>query len=124
MNAIYTQIYLLPLTKEYIEVFTMEPKPNDALLSILKRVPYQKLSPYKEQERCGCFYIVKNINPNPYCHTEFLPVDDLPILFDYLLQRGYEIDTRLTKMLIQGKSAATKRNLVCYIRYPKEESKV
>ncbi len=117
MYALYTRLYLHPITKEYIEVFMVEPKPKGPLLSILKRVAPLKLSPYKGFNQCeGCIYLVKNINPDRRCSTEFLAVDDLPILFCFLTDNGYDIDTKLTKLMIQGKSAATKRNLVCYIR--------
>ena len=118
MYALCTETYLDPHTKEYLEIFTIEPKPKGPLLSILKRMPYQKLSPYKLNDKCGCFYAVKNINPDAGCHTEFLPVEDLPVLFHYMTLHGYEIDTKLTKMLFAGKSAAKKRGLVCYIRFP------
>ncbi len=117
MYALYTRLYLHPITKEYIEVFMVEPKPKGPLLSILKRVAPLKLSPYKGFNQCeGCIYLVKNINPDRRCSTEFLAVDDLPILFCFLTDNGYDIDTKLTKLMVQGKSAATKRNLVCYIR--------
>lgn len=117
MYALTTRVYLEPITKEYIEVFQVEPKPKGVLLSILKQVAPLKLSPYKGFQSCeGCIFLVKNINPNRRCSTDFLAVDDLPLLFCFLTENGYDIDTKLTKLLVQGKSAATKRNLVCYIR--------
>ena len=62
------------------------------------------------------YYLVKNLNPDRRCSTEFLAMEDLPLLFCFLTENGYDIDTKLTKLMVQGKSAATKRNLVCYIR--------
>ena len=122
MYALTTRVYLEPITKEYIEVFQVEPKPKGKLLSILKQVAPLKLSPYKGFQSCeGCIFLVKNINPNRRCSTEFLAVDDLPLLFCFLTENGYDIDTKLTKLLVQGKSAATKRNLVCYIRRSPEK---
>ena len=117
MYALSTRLYLHPTTKEYIEVFQVEPKPKGALLSILKRVAPLKLSPYKGFNDCeGCIYLVKNLNPDRRCSTEFLAMEDLPLLFCFLTENGYDIDTKLTKLMVQGKSAATKRNLVCFIR--------
>ena len=122
MYALTTRVYLEPITKEYIEVFQVEPKPKGKLLSILKQVAPLKLSPYKGFQSCeGCIFLVKNINPNRRCSTDFLAVDDLPLLFCFLTENGYYIDTKLTKLLVQGKSAATKRNLVCYIRRSPEK---
>jgi hypothetical protein len=122
MYALTTRVYLEPITKEYIEVFQVEPKPKGKLLSILKQVAPLKLSPYKGFQSCeGCIFLVKNINPNRRCSTDFLAVDDLPLLFCFLTENGYDIDTKLTKLLVQGKSAATKRNLVCYIRRSPEK---
>ena len=122
MYALSTRVYLEPITKEYIEVFQVEPKPKGKLLSILKQVAPLKLSPYKGFQSCeGCIFLVKNINPNRRCSTDFLAVDDLPLLFCFLTENGYDIDTKLTKLLVQGKSAATKRNLVCYIRRSPEK---
>ena len=103
-------------------MFQVEPKPKGKLLSILKQVAPLKLSPYKGFQSCeGCIFLVKNINPNRRCSTDFLAVDDLPLLFCFLTENGYDIDTKLTKLLVQGKSAATKRNLVCYIRRSPEK---
>jgi hypothetical protein len=117
MYALTTRLYLDPITKEYIEVFQIDPKPKGVLLSILKQVTPLKLSPYKGFKQCeGCIYLVKNINPNRRCSTDFLAMEDLPMLFCFLTENEYDIDTKLTKLLVQGKSAATKRNLVCYIR--------
>ena len=122
MYALTTRVYLEPITKEYIEVFQVEPKPKGVLLSILKQVAPLNLSPYKGFQSCeGCIFLVKNINPNRRCSTDFLAVDDLPLLFCFLTENGYDIDTKLTKLLVQGKSAATKRNLVCYIRRSPEK---
>lgn len=122
MYALSTRVYLEPITKEYIEVFQVEPKPKGKLLSILKQVAPLKLSPYKGFQSCeGCIFLVKNINPNRRCSTDFLAVDDLPLLFCFLTENGYDIDTKLTKLLVQGKSAATKRNLVCYFRRSPEK---
>ena len=117
MYSLSTRLYLHPTTKEYSEVFMVEPKPNEPLLSILKRVAPLKLSPYKGFNDCqGCIYLVKNLNPERRCSTEFLAMEDLPLLFSFLIENNYEIDTTLTKLIIKGKSAATNRNLVCYIR--------
>ena len=80
MYALTTRVYLEPITKEYIEVFQVEPKPKGKLLSILKQVAPLKLSPYKGFYSCeGCIFLVKNINPNRRCSTDFLAVDDLPL---------------------------------------------
>ena len=122
MYALTTRVYLEPITKEYIEVFQVEPKPKGKLLSILKQVAPIKLTQNKGFQSCeGCIFLVKNINPNRRCSTDFLAVDDLPLLFCFLTENGYDIDTKLTKLLVQGKSAATKRNLVCYIRRSPEK---
>ncbi len=117
MYALTTRMYLHPTSKEYIKVFMVEPRPKGPLLSILKRVAPLKLSPYKGFNDCeGCIYLVINLNPERRCSTEFLDMDDLPLLFCFLTENGYDIDTKLTKLMVQGKSAATKRDLVCYIR--------
>ena len=117
MYALTTRMYLHPTSKEYIKVFMVEPRPKGPLLSILKRVAPLKLSPYKGFNVCeGCIYLVLNLNPERRCSTEFLAMDDLPLLFCFLTEHGYDIDTKLTKLMVQGKSAATKRDLVCYIR--------
>ena len=61
MYALTTRVYLEPITKEYIEVFQVEPKPKGVLLSILNQVAPLKLSPYKGFQSCeGCIFLVKN----------------------------------------------------------------
>ena len=62
MYALSTRMYLHPTTKEYSQVFQVEPKPKGALLSILKRVAPLKVSPYKGFNDCeGCIYVVLSL---------------------------------------------------------------
>ena len=47
MYALTTRVYLEPITKEYIEVFQVEPKPKAVLVGILKHERPLKQSPLK-----------------------------------------------------------------------------
>ena len=88
----------------YRELIVVYPKPNGMLLTIVKQLPPTKLSPFKQVSDgvCypTCFYTI--MNPLNLC--EFLCVNDIALLFGFLNENGYHIDTQITKIMMKAKS--------------------
>jgi hypothetical protein len=52
------------------------------------------------------------MNPNSCC--EMLCVENLVILFNYLVNNGFNVDTNITKIMF--KSDVQLKNLICFIK--------
>lgn len=112
MYQITSEIYLDKFNKCYKKIIIISPKP-DTLKSIIKTIPREKLSPYDESHHCCQTNRCLNafLNPNKKC--ELLCVDQISILFQYLLAKGFIINTDITK--IMQDSDVKIHNLICFI---------
>tara|TARA_A100001011_G_scaffold103775_1_gene109716 strand:+ start:979 stop:1347 length:369 start_codon:yes stop_codon:yes gene_type:complete len=101
----------------YIKVLTLDrmPAPGSSLNQIVKRVTIPKLSQFQQAtacnpiERCGNVFIKPGCSCNDYATEE-----DLPIIFTFLSQNNYTINTNVTQMLNQG-NVQSRYSLICYI---------
>jgi hypothetical protein len=111
--AIYSQPYFDTKTQSYRNIITINILPNGPFASLVTRVNFASLSPYKERDSSCGFAVISIKNKR-----ELMPIDELPMLFSFLMTNGYTIDTSLTKMLhisdIQMKSS---NNLISFILY-------
>ncbi len=115
MYQLTSEVWLDQQNQCYKKVIVITPPPTDpALIAITKLFNRVKLSPFKEQSACcpknNCLYIV--MNPNSCC-CEMLCVENLVILFNYLINNGYIVNTNITKMMY--KSNVQLKNLICFI---------
>ena len=100
MYQLKAEVYLDKYNECYKKVIVLSPPPKDnALKQITKLVNREKLSPFQERSPCcpedQCYYIV--LNPKNTC--EFLCVNQINLLFNYLLSNHYSIDTSVTKIM-------------------------
>jgi len=114
MYQLKAEVYLDKYNECYKKVIVLSPPPKDnALKQITKLVNREKLSPFQERSPCcpedQCYYIV--LNPKNMC--EFLCVNQINLLFNYLLSNHYSIDTSVTK--IMQDSDVKIKNLICFI---------
>jgi hypothetical protein len=95
----------------YINILVIHTFPNGPLAKLVKKIHTPKLSPFKSSlliENCvNAIYKIDNLN-------EFMTIDDIPTLFNYLLENGYTIDTSITKMMNMSDIKSTNK-LICYI---------
>lgn len=111
---IKSEVWLSKYDECYKKIITISPKPTDpSLIAITKLFNKEKLSPFQERSPCcpnnNCMYII--MNPNDKCHM--LCVDNIHILFGFLLQNGFSINTDLTKLML--KSQVQIKNLIAFI---------
>lgn len=116
MYQISSEVYLDKYNECYknILVITPPPLPKDkALIKITKQLRREKLSPFEENSPCcyknNCITAFKNID---HC-GDLLTVDDISILFGYLIKHKYKINTEITKMMQQSQVVIP--NLICFI---------
>ncbi len=106
--TIHSQLYY-NINKEYQFIFTIDRKPpsSDLLNNIIKTIQSSNLSAFHNNTKT-CILALLNPNNN----SEFLERTQISLLFTFLSQNGYTIDTNLTKMLVDVNQ---KKNLVCII---------
>ncbi len=114
MYMLRKEVYLDKYNECYKHVIVISPPPKEKILqNITKLVNREKLSPFKERSPCcpeaQCYYIV--LNPQNKC--DFLCIDQITLLFNYLFHNGFKIDTSVTK--IMQLSNSTPDNLICFI---------
>jgi hypothetical protein len=114
MYQLKAEVYLDRYNECYKKVIVIFlPLKDKVLKHITKLTNREKLSPFQERSPCcpedQCYYIV--LNPKQTC--EFLCVNQINLLFNYLLSNGYSIDTSVTK--IMQDSDVKIQNLICFI---------
>jgi hypothetical protein len=86
------------------------PPPSSPLNNIVKKVQVHKLSPFQDRDRQPCKYIFVNTdNPSEYATNE-----DIPKLFTWFKQNGYNIDSSTTIMLNQS-DVRMQYPILCFI---------
>ena len=114
MYILKKEVYLDRYNECYKHIIVISPKPTDpALIKITKLTNREKLSPFQQTSPCcpeeQCYYVV--MNPKNPC--EFLCIDQLTLLFNYLFSNGFKIDTSVTKVM--QNSSVKIDNLICFI---------
>ncbi len=108
------QTYLDQLDKCYKKIIVINSEPQGNLRNFVTRLRPNKLSPFKQNSNCGCsqscIYAFKNSDG---CN-KLLTVDDIPTLFNLIMQNGYTIDSGLTKMMNKSKVQVS-NDLLCFI---------
>lgn len=98
----------------YRKIIVVNDKPTGALLNITKQINLPKLSPFKVTSNCcpeqKCPYAITNLNDK----SELLCVNDIPMLFNYLVANGYTIDTKITKIM-QNSDIRMDNSLLCFV---------
>ena len=108
-----SSIYLDQYNECYKKIVIINQKPTGALLSLIRTIHSDKVSPFKATSPC-C--------PEPYCllailnplvTTELLCMDQIGDLFSFLTSNGYTIQYELTKIMQLSTQKIDK--LICYI---------
>ena len=116
MYKISTHIYNDKVNKCYKKILVCngKPKHDEALNQIIKTIRREKNSPYENFYCCEpvphCVHTI--LNPNN--KLDFLSVDNIDILFNFCLENGYKIETKMTRLLMKTKTYKNK-DIVCMI---------
>lgn len=108
--------YYDSIKQEYNNILTINKEADGPLKSITKRVRLNKLSPFESNTNLcrtsDCVIAVTKIN-NP---SELMCVNELPELFEYVVNNGYSIDNSITKIL-QKSGVKTDGETICMLQY-------
>jgi hypothetical protein len=111
-----SQPYYCSINQCYRQILVLNQKPTGPLYQISKRINPPKLSPFKEISVCcnqpTCIWAIKS--PDNKC--DLMCVEELPMLFQFLMNNGYIIDTSITKMMNES-SVKLNNPMICYISY-------
>lgn len=89
----------------YVKAISIDrmPGPNEPIKQIVKQVRFEKLSPFQEGSECNPIKTCGNVLIKPGSqYGEMATLDDIPLIFTWLFQNGYTVDTSITQMMNQG----------------------
>lgn len=114
MYQLTSEVWLDQQNQCYKKVLVITPIPTDpVLIAITTLKPRIRLSPFKEPSPCcpknNCLSVI--MNPTNPC--EMLCVENVVLLFSYLVNHGFTVNTSITKMMF--KSDVQLKNLICFI---------
>ena len=120
--TLFSQVYLDPYSKCYLNVVTINKIPKGPLRHKVKKINFPPLSPFNSFSDCNyrktCGLVITNLN-SPFCPRPLI-VDEIPDLFSFLTMNSYNIDTKLTNMMNKsdisiGNNHSSK--ILCFISY-------
>ena len=104
-----SEIYLDKCNKCYVNIITVNKMPTDPIFSsIVKLIRREKLSPFDVQNNCECRNSCLLAILNPENKRDLLCREDIGNLFCFLIENGYRIEYKITKIIKQ-------KNLICFI---------
>jgi hypothetical protein len=130
MFTLFSRPYLDTCSKNYYNIVTVNIPPPGPLAKFVQGVKFYPLSQFKSfdsssqtrSELCGLAIVAPFAaqGQGNGCKIPFVTTDNVPLLFSYLVENGYTIDTSLTKMTImtglkfQTQNANT---LIAFVKY-------
>lgn len=113
--------YYNSIKQEYTNILTINKDATGGpLSSITKRIRLNKLSPFESNtnlcRRPDCVIAITKLCGSNGCCNELMCIDELPELFEFLLNNGYTIDNSVTKVL-QKTGVRMDGEIICMIKY-------
>ncbi len=117
MYTLSSQTIYDNIKQSYSNIYVLDRKPTGDLEKIVKPLRVAKLSPFQHSrdDSCGPCKCAQAVY-NPHQPNEFLCIDDIAILFSWLADHDYTIDTSLTQVMNESKVRFKKR-FVCFIKH-------
>jgi len=134
---LYLEPFLNNFHKTYQNIITLSSMPDGPLADLVTTTSISKLSPFQQlnsisSNPSNCTYVLLRYPKNNAGSMSsiknaeyFMGHDDIPSIFSYLQSNGYEVDTKLTKMLFKSdvvggssqNSLSGNKKMICMIRY-------
>ena len=116
MYLLSVQTYLDQHFKCYKDIITINIFPNGPLGHIVSRITKNKLSTFQQNSPCcsesNCILAIKSINKFP----KLMCIDELPSLITFLSNNGYEIDTNITRLMLES-HVKLNNKILFFIKY-------
>jgi|LakMenE29Apr09ns_1017244.scaffolds.fasta_scaffold03882_2 hypothetical protein len=101
----------------YKSILSVNGIPNGPLKKLVRRIEYNKLSPFQQDGPCykydKCKYAI--IGGNKCC--EFMTNDEIYNLTNFLLSNGYQIENQLTNVLNNSEIKLSRNKLLYLVTY-------
>ena len=112
MYAIYSMPYFDSVMKNYYNILIIDPLPND-LSSYVKRIHPPSLTNNfgSNRIRLDCIYAFISKKDQP----QLMTVDELPQLFTIFIEKGYNINTKITNMILKTDVLPEGKKVIAYI---------
>jgi hypothetical protein len=127
------QPFLDTYNKCYKNIITTNIIPQGPLRNLVRQIKIPPLSPFQSPgpcnpiQKCGLAITTLGMYDNYYtgqAHCEkygsgcgLMTPDELPNLFSFLLEHGYQIETQLTNMLNQTGTKISNKNVIGIVTY-------
>lgn len=114
--VLYIQPYFDHCNKFYRNIVTINTLPKGPLSRFIRKIKLMPLSEFKEPMSQKCVLGLSSFTNN----YPLMDPDEIPILFNFLLENGYKIDTSITKMLNSNDIVFHTENAnktVCFVTY-------
>ena len=127
--SLYLEPVLLPTTQTYHNILTLNAMPPGPLAEMVQRMSFPRLSEFIQyNEETGtypnqCIYCIKRYTPASSLNSSnirnYMFAEDIPNVYGYLTQNGYQIQPDLTKLTYHtvSRSQPTNRKLVCLFSF-------
>ena len=125
--SIYLEPVLLPTTKSYHNILTVSGMPPGPLAEMVQRTTFSRLSEfvaYSDENPNHCVYCIKRYRTSDPINQSnvrnYMFAEDIPNVYAYLINHGYQLMPDITKLTFQtaSKSHPNNRKLVCMFSCP------
>lgn len=112
--SIFVEPIYHPISQTYQRALTLSKKPSSgALLSMVRRIPRAKLSPFQCDEKPPCLFVL--LREGGGAKLDVLGQDDIPDLLAYLYEQGYKIDAPMTSLAWDAIGIGGSKKLVALV---------
>ena len=121
LYSFYIQPYYDSTNEEYINIITINKKPNGPLSNFVTTLRYNKLSDFSGfNKMCTplCIYAIKNINTISCNSLNLLSAENVDELVTFLIENSYTINKDVTKIMSNEKVYVNNgKKLLFYVNY-------
>jgi len=136
--ALSSQVYLDLYNQCYRNIVVINLPPEGPLSRHVRQVQLTPLSPFKQPSACyrpkQCSLALTSLRPfigGPFsssissgcsggrgiCGGNLMTDDEIPTLISFLTANGYNVDTKITKMMFLSEVKPNENKLICYFTY-------
>lgn len=112
-----SNVYLNKYDECYMNIIVINKMPDGPLKNIVKQIQHNKLSPFQENSHCcgskSCIFAIQN----PYNREKLLCIDDIEILFEFLIKNGYTFENSLSKLISKNNRLNNDERFISFIKY-------
>lgn len=110
-------VYLQKMDECYMNVVTINKMPDGPLRDLVKQLKHNTLSPFQDNNNCcktkSCILAIMN----PIRKQQLLCIDDIELLFEFLVDNGYTFETSMSKIISKNNRLNNNDRFISLIKY-------